>query len=222
MQNENAQHDHYNDEIDLFELVATIWKGKWLILGCVILTLIVAVAYIKVTPTKYQIEVPYTVQLHSLESQQLCGGNYSCLDSETKKQLARVSKNSKKLSSGSFFSIDSSEGQVASQRLKVAAIDLTLMMKNQAQIELDLIVDHLPSQLMQTERVATNYLNAQRLLNKIANGAESVIVAEPTVTKASPKINLIVALSVVLGGMLGVFLVFVRVGIASYQKRQSA
>ena len=33
MQNENAQHDHYNDEIDLADLVRSLWDGKWLVIG---------------------------------------------------------------------------------------------------------------------------------------------------------------------------------------------
>ena len=53
MQNENAQHDHYNDEIDLADLVRSLWDGKWLVIGVTLLTMLLAVAYLKLVPKSY-------------------------------------------------------------------------------------------------------------------------------------------------------------------------
>ena len=53
MQNENAQHDHYNDEIDLADLVRSLWDGKWLVIGVTLLTMLLAVAYLMLVPKTY-------------------------------------------------------------------------------------------------------------------------------------------------------------------------
>ena len=53
MQNENAQHDHYNDEIDLADLVRSLWDGKWLVIGVTFLTTLLAVAYLMLVPKTY-------------------------------------------------------------------------------------------------------------------------------------------------------------------------
>ena len=104
-------------------------------------------------------------------------------------------------------------------RLKSANVSLTKAMRDQAQVEFDLINNQLPRDLLSTERVATNYLNAKRLLDKIATGIEAVEVREPKVTIISHKTSLILASSIVIGGLTGIFLVFLRKGLESYRKR---
>jgi len=61
MQNENAQHDHYNDEIDLADLVRSLWDGKWLVIGVTFLATLLAVAYLMLLPAKtYTGSLPIT------------------------------------------------------------------------------------------------------------------------------------------------------------------
>jgi capsular polysaccharide biosynthesis protein len=223
MQSPSQHNPEYNDEIDLFDIFETIWQGKFIILTTVVLTLLGAVGYINLTPIKYQIEVPYTVQLHSLESQQLCGGNYKCLDAATRKLIHQASSPSisggNKASSWVLISMDQSDSELIKERLAAASVSVTSAINYEAQTEFELISNQLPSELLTTERVATSYLNAKRLLDKIARGVESVVVTEPTVTIISPKTKLVVALSIVIGGMMGIFLVFLRKGAESYRKR---
>jgi chain length determinant protein (polysaccharide antigen chain regulator) len=43
----------YNDEIDLADLVRSLWNGKWLIIGITLATVIAAWVYVVVTPKSY-------------------------------------------------------------------------------------------------------------------------------------------------------------------------
>ena len=43
----------YNDEIDLADLVRSLWNGKWLIIGITLATVIAATVYVVVTPKSY-------------------------------------------------------------------------------------------------------------------------------------------------------------------------
>jgi LPS O-antigen subunit length determinant protein (WzzB/FepE family) len=212
MQQEANHNQHYNDEIDLFELFGILWRGKFIIVTTVALSLLVGAAYVSLTPTIYKIEVPYRVQLHSVESQQFCIGNLNCLDKRTKNSINSL---------GIWVLIGSDQPNLEqiTDRLKSANVSLTKAMRDQAQVEFDLINNQLPRDLLSTERVATNYLNAKRLLDKIATGIEAVEVREPKVTIISHKTSLILASSIVIGGLTGIFLVFFRKGLESYRKR---
>jgi len=53
MSDKQMQNEHYNDEIDLADLVLSLWRGKWLVIGVTFLTLLVAVAYLKLVPKTY-------------------------------------------------------------------------------------------------------------------------------------------------------------------------
>lgn len=46
--------DYRDDEIDLMELFAVLWRGKWAIMAYVVISAAIAVAYIALSPAKYK------------------------------------------------------------------------------------------------------------------------------------------------------------------------
>ncbi len=46
------QNKQFEDEIDLIDLLASLWKGKWIIIVCTLLALIGGLAYYLITPTE--------------------------------------------------------------------------------------------------------------------------------------------------------------------------
>ena len=52
MQQSNSDQS-YSDEIDLADLVRSLWNGKWLVIGVTFVTVVLAVAYLKLTPKTY-------------------------------------------------------------------------------------------------------------------------------------------------------------------------
>ncbi|OYQ74953.1 LPS O-antigen chain length determinant protein WzzB [Wohlfahrtiimonas chitiniclastica] len=70
---QNNLPEQNNDEIDLFELVATLWRGKWLIVGVTFVCTVVAIifAFIIIKPvyqTEVTISTPLTYQIDALNS----------------------------------------------------------------------------------------------------------------------------------------------------------
>ena len=53
MQNSSEQSQPYNDEIDLADLVRSLWQGKWLVIGVTFSALVLAVAYLTWAPKSY-------------------------------------------------------------------------------------------------------------------------------------------------------------------------
>ena len=70
---QNNLPEQNNDEIDLFELVATLWRGKWLIVGVTVVCTVIAIifAFIIIKPvyqTEVTISTPLTYQIDALNS----------------------------------------------------------------------------------------------------------------------------------------------------------
>src|SRR5690554_3990026 len=54
--NESALH-YSDDEIDLRELIATVWQGKWTVLACTIIFAAAGVAYALFKPNIYEASI---------------------------------------------------------------------------------------------------------------------------------------------------------------------
>ena len=111
--------------------------------------------------------------------------------------------------------------------LKALSVDInkivsetTQALKADAIFELQLINANTPSPILNTEIIASNYSNAKRLLNSISKGKRSIEFQSAVKTVQSPKIPLVLALSVVIGGVAGLFFIFLLRIVASYKNRQ--
>ncbi|MDC9719714.1 MAG: Wzz/FepE/Etk N-terminal domain-containing protein [Gammaproteobacteria bacterium] len=225
MQQQSEHQEQYNDEIDLFEIIEIIWKGKWVIVSSTCVALLIGMLYLNQVPIKYSVKIPYSVNLHSIEVQQRCGGNVNCSNEQTTASILNlVGGLSAWTSANSEWSTvltDKKSVALIHGQLLEASIRFNTQLRQEAREEEGLIANQLKPQLLSTERVATNYLNAKRLLARINNGINAVEIMEPKVVLKAPKISLVAALSLILGGMLGVFLVFIRRGLESYKQRSS-
>tara|TARA_B110000008_G_scaffold230275_1_gene233033 strand:- start:191 stop:877 length:687 start_codon:yes stop_codon:yes gene_type:complete len=204
-----------DDEIDLFELFETLWDGKWLISAFVVLGTLLGFGYSQVAQLKYDVSVPYSFNIYSVSAQQRCGTNIVCMESETVKLfLSLLSNNSwskeKNTSTLSFSTSAPLEQNQYDVQIQQANTALTNEVYLEATTELALIQTKLTDALLGTERVATNMLNAKRIIQSIDSGQSVISFGSVSVVKSSPKVPLILALSVVLGGMVGVFFILVR------------
>ena len=58
MQNQNnPAHSHQDDEIDLFELASALWQRKWIVIGVTFVGVLLAFAYLFVTPKVYESKI---------------------------------------------------------------------------------------------------------------------------------------------------------------------
>ena len=210
----NEMNQVQDDEIDLFELFQTLWDGKWLITAFVAFATLIGFGYSQLVQPKYYVSVPYTTNIYSVSAQQLCSDNIGCMESEAIKRFLSLSGNGwsikRKSSTLSFSTSAPLEQNQYDVQIQQANTALTNEVYLEATTELALIQTELTDALLGTERVATNMLNAKRIIQSIDSGQSVISFGSVSVVKSSPKVPLILALSVVLGGMVGVFFILVR------------
>ena len=204
----------YDDEIDLFELFETIWRGKWLISAFVAISVLSGFVYSQLTPPKFEVSVSFAVKLYSVSAQQICDGNVGCIVGETNKQLMENLDSNLNLKNK-----DSKLALSTEAPLNVKVYDdvfdklnqtITNQIYNEALDEVTLIKTELNDALMSTERVATNILNATRIIKAIDSGQKAISFSSVAIKKISPKVQLILAMSIVLGGMIGIVFVLIN------------
>ena len=74
-----------DDNVDLFELFETLWDSKWVISAFVALATLMGFAYSQLAQPVYYISAPYTLNIYSVNAQQICGNNVTCLEKVAKK-----------------------------------------------------------------------------------------------------------------------------------------
>ena len=219
----NEMNKVQDDEIDLFELFQTLWDGKWLISVFVALATLIGFGYSQVVQPKYDVSVPYTTNIYSVSAQQICSRDMKCIESEAIKRLLSLLENSwakkRKSSTLSFLTSFPLEENQYDALIQQANTALTNEVYIEASTELALIQTELTDALLGTERVATNMLNAKRIIQSIDGGQSVISFGSISVVKSSPKVPLILALSFVLGGTVGVFFILVRNAIAKRKEQ---
>ena len=214
----------YDDEIDFFELFETIWLGKWLISAFVAISVMSGFVYSQLAPPKFKVSVSFAIKLYSISDQQICGRSVNCIVGETNKQLMENLDSNWNLKDKDSKLVLSTEAP-----LNVKTYDdvfdklnqtITNQIYNEALDEVTLIKTELNDALMNTERVATNILNATRIMKAIDSGQKVISFDSVAIKKISPKVPLILALSIVLGGMIGI--IFVLVNNSIRKRKESA
>ena len=214
----NEMNEIQDGEIDLFDLCLTLWGGKWLIGAFVVLAIFIGYGYSQVVQPKYDVSVPYTINVYSVSSQQICKSASNCKEAQTKKLLLSLLGVgwSSNLSLSTTTPLDESEYEAQLERANVA---LTNELYIEATTEVALIETELADALLNTERVATNMLNAKRLIQTIDRGQTAITFSSVSVVKTSPKVPQILVLSLVLGWIIGVGFILVRNAIRKLKER---
>lgn len=202
-----------NNEFDLFEFFEMISRGKWLIGAFVGLGALIGFGYSQVSKTQYEVSVPHTISIYSVSSQQTCtyrwGQDVRCLEAEAKKRFSTLLggnwSSNFTLRSTAPLEVNEYEAQI-----ERANIFVTDEIYSEATAELAFIQTELPDALLSSERVANNLLNAKRLIRAIDGGQSAIAFGSVSIVENPRKVPLILALSVVLGGMVGIGFIFVR------------
>ena len=253
--------EHYDDEIDLFEIVEILWQGKWIIVASVFIALAASYAYLMNKEVVYEYNLPYS----SITAPDAGAFRHFLTLSDVPFSLNEKSKTLSLTSTNpNYEAVISSEAAIIGNKLTQSLIEeanLTIKwMKyksqsliNEANLTLKLIEKDIPVQILNSETAAKRYFEAKSVLQNITDGAEdipvqilnseadakryfeaksvlqnitdrtSVIEFQPVVkTEKSTKVTLVLALSVVMGGIAGLFFIFLLRMVAAYKKRQEA
>lgn len=217
-----------DDEIDLFQLFSTIWRGKWLIIGLMVVFLVVGFAYTQTKPPSYQVSASYQVNLYPLFSQQFCesNSNLNCLVAGTMREALNLFEPSwqvqwqGKAKKIEFTVANPLSAAAYSEHFSVLALALTKRFKQQAEQELSFINANTNTNFQSSTPVAINILNANRNLAAIDKGMLAIEFAPPLV-KSTSKTTLVLCLALLLGAMLGVCLVLIRHAYRDYKQQDS-
>lgn len=201
----------YDNEIDLIEMLATLWNGRWVISAFATLAALIGFGYSQIAQPQYYVSASYTINIHSVIASQICGVNIGCMDKVARKRLLSLSKEDGWSTEKETFSLMTTKPLQASEyeaQIEKAAISYTNEVYEVAKSELALIQTEMTDALLSTERVATNKLNALRTVNSIDGGQSGITLSSVSIVKTSPKVPRIVVISMALGGMVGVTFMF--------------
>ena len=206
----DTNRNHYDDEIDLFEIVEILWKSKWIIIAAVFLSLVIATTYLAYKPIVYLYTVLYSsgFNIESNRFQQHLSDSSLSFSLDAKKKVI------------SLASDDSLLAEAISIETNLISDNMTQALQNDARYKLQLLSDDTPIAILGTETAAKDFISANTLLNKINNGEKTILFQPVVKSVKSPKTSLVLALSVIGGGMMGLLLVFMLRMIAAYKKRQ--
>jgi len=202
-------HPENKDEIDFIEYFETLWDGKWLISAFAALATLLGSGYSQIVQPKYDVYVPYSFNFYSVSAQQVCGGDIACMENMESKRIKFLVEGG--WSSTFYLStttpLDKNEYQAQIDRTNLA---LTNKIYQEATNEISLIKNELTGPLLGTERVATNMLNASRIIQSIDDGQRAITFGSIVVARSTPRLPQILILSAALGGMIGVFYILLR------------
>ena len=219
-----------SDEIDLFELVEQLWRGKLTILSTMVLALAfgAGVSVLKIIPpvTDYTVSTSFKYAVYPVMAQQNCGGDTACLDVFANQWLSLLIDENWRLSGNKLSLVTDSPLSEEQYDVQLTAITNTATdtVFSEARSELILINESLSPALLGTERVATSLLNATRVMSTIESGTtaisfEPVIISPPTQPKS--KTPIIIAVSLVLGCIFGSVIVLLRNALQSRREQST-
>lgn len=213
----------HNDEIDLFELYETLIDGKFIICAFIALATLIGFGYSQIAQPKYDVTVPFRVNVYSVLSHQICDSNNQnhpdwrssdCLTDATLDHFFNQPDNIWKWKTKADIITHTTTSPSSVDEYDIILSNALEYMKkslrDEAVFEIALIESFSNDHLLATDRVSTNLLNAKRVVQLIDNGPNAISFGPVSVAKSAPNLLLILFLSVVLGGMIGAYFVFAR------------
>ena len=259
----DTNRNHYDDEIDLFEVVEILWQSKWIIIAAVFTALIAASLYLMNKEVVYEYNLPYSyitepnAQLFTHFVEQSDEG--FSLNTKTK-TLSLTSTNPKyeaAISSEAAIIRTKLTEQASQSLIKEANLTIKWMkyksqsLINEAELTIKLIEEGVPTEILDSETAAERYFEAKsvlqnttsitenipvqilnsvedakryfeakKILQNITDGENSIEFQPIYKSEKTTKTPLILALSIIVGGLMGLLLVFMLRMIAAYKKRQ--
>ena len=173
----DTNRNHYDDEIDLFEVVEILWQSKWIIIASVFLSLVIATAYLLYKPIVYLYTVPYLsgFNIDSDRFQQHLSDSSFSFSLDTKKKVT------------SLTSDDSFLAEAINIETDLISDNMTQALQNDARYALQLLSDDTPIAILGTETAAKNFISANKLINKINNGEKGILFQPAIKSVKSPK-----------------------------------
>jgi LPS O-antigen subunit length determinant protein (WzzB/FepE family) len=210
---ENNRSD--DNEIDIIEIIGILWDGKWLISSVVVIVTLIGFVYSQVRQPIYSVSVPFSVnKISPITNKKMCEIDY-CLATLLNSGWSLEKKNITQLSQSTTnpLSINEYEAQLEHGN-EVITNDLYFA----AQSEIAMIKEELPDYLINSEEAFIYMRPANSIIRSINDGKNALAFGSISISDKSPKVQLILSLSFILGGFIGVAFTLIRFAVRNHKK----
>jgi uncharacterized protein involved in exopolysaccharide biosynthesis len=201
---EELKPTYQNDEIDLFELIETLWKEKVLIILFTVVAAMGGTGYAFLATPKYSVSVNYTV------NSQMPANDANDVANRLFAQLPAGWGKEKKSNTAVLTTLAPESVTQYANLFSQLERSISKEFLSEAESNVGIIINDLPETLQSTEAVALQMLQSKQTIRALSDGGESIAFSAPIISQTAPKKALILGLSVVLGGMVGVMFVLIR------------
>ena len=202
----------YDDEIDLLDLLETLWDGKWLISSLVVLAALLGFGYSYTIPPKYKVTASYSENIIICETSACKKLAFNSL----KNNGWAVDKKGSLLSLSITTPLDVTEYEAQLESVNEV---ITNKIYTDAKNEYALIKSELPEYLFNTDFAFKYTLPPKMIIRAIDSGQSALTFAAVSVSKIPSKVFLILSISVVLGGTIGIVFVLFRNALHNRKKK---
>lgn len=213
-------------EMDMSQVVATFWRGKWWIMGSTAIALALGVAYVVSAPARYEVQSKVGVNLYALNRQISCAAvnatlGVDCFERDTLEIGRNALGPDWEITAGKIAkrkNADPASLDLYTQELQSARAATNAAMLDAANLSLriDTEVDrYIIEQTKDFENIEMPIIGENRrgpllLIARLEAGENAITFAEPEVVKTAPKTNVILAASFLLGAIIGTIIVALR------------
>lgn len=202
------------EEIDLFELLETLWAGKLVILATTVLPLIAGLGLLLTSTPLFEVKVPYSVHVAPMDAY-----DYAiCTNEGCRKTI--VANRAVSLANGEWRSVDggsalalttTSPRSVAEYQSDLEALNQTLRtnMLSEAEAESDFFENEIDGDLRQIEVVARSMLRAKRVIFLLERADTPLAFGTISISEVKNSAKPYVLFPAIFGAILGsVFVLF--------------
>ena len=223
----SAHYPSSNDEIDLFKLLDTLWDGKWFIISFTVLATLIGFGYSQVSEPKYNVSVTYNLNdIDSLRNEKICSSKSNCFDSLLSSGWTKnKKKESLSLSTTSPLDINEYAAQleeankVKTNEIYTSAKENLLILKAESIEFISMIKAEFPrNNFMLGPLAFDKILYCNKIIHSIDNGNSAFTFGPILISKKTPAVPLILFISAVFGGMLGIAVTLIRSEILNRKK----
>ncbi|MBX9468083.1 MAG: hypothetical protein KL839_09605 [Rhizobium sp.] len=214
-----------DDEFDIMEFIELLWGRKFFLILVMSAFSVIGILYYSILPQYHIISIPYRILIYTVNGQQLCGGEFACIDDRADDQLELILRSEWDLNRRV-----STISKLTGNTLTIREYDevkhkfskaFTSAVYQEAQSELELIAEEFGGNIQGDDVIAANMLNAKRVMREIDRGRSAVDFGAVSILKSSPRLELILPLSMSLGGLSGVLIVVMKNTIRQRREEKS-
>lgn len=199
-------------EIDVLELFKILWVGKWIISAIILIVVMFGFGYSQIAQSKYRVSVPFSLEVYPVIIQQICQNDDVCAKRMISERIVALAKRKWNIKGDSLILKTSKPSDTSTYEVEMEGLDRLFASElyDEASNEIHLIETQIKGDLLATDAIVINMLNAKRLIQMYDSGKSFIIFGDVSIKKTAPNVELILILSVVLGAFLGCSYIIIR------------